>query len=1325
MSNLRSLSTSHIQRANWFLYKLNPKGLADKISLAIRSKSLVDPQTVKNTLQILTERHSLLRSTYFEQDGNLISDIRENIELDWEEIDASSWSSEELKEQLSIRLKLPFNLEKSGVFRACLFRISATENILLLTLHQIAGDRESLLILVDEFVTLYESKNNNIESDLIPLKTAYKNYIDQELEFLNSSAGKQASDYWQKKLGGELPILELPTSSARPSIRTYNGKTIKSTIGSELSQKIQQLAKTLEVKPEEIILAVFKVLLYRYTGEEDILVGLLQSRENKPVIEGVVGNFTHVNVVRNSVLYDTKFTDFSHQVSKAIFETNNYRNYPYALLVQQLQSVDLSHYPICQVAFGYHKSPEILRSNKLEFEYYELPQHKVDFELSLEVTELPNTLSIEFKYNSDVLEAKTVTQIADHFQNLLTEVVKSPTTPVGKLSMLSEAARWQILGAWNDTKKDYPQGVCIYQLFESQVEKTPDAIAVIFGEEKLTYSQLNNKANQLAHYLQKLGVKPESHLGICVKRSLSMAIAILGTLKAGAAYVPLDASYPSERLAYMITDAQVSVLLTQESLVTSLPQHQAQVVCLDRDWSAIEEFSTANLSSEVTPENLGYIIYTSGSTGKPKGVAMSQRALVNLIMWQQEEAAVGEGARTLQFAPISFDVSFQEFFATWYSGGTLVLVSQEIRRDSFALMAFMVEAQIERIFLPFVALQQLATVAPQCQALPPLREIVTAGEQLQVTADLAALMNRLPHCKLQNQYGPSESHVVSAYTLQGAAEDWPKLPPIGRPIANNQLYIFDRDLQPVPIGVPGELYIAGVGVANGYLNRPSLTAERFIKIPLPSPLERGDSYKTGDLVRYLPDGNIEFLGRIDNQVKIRGFRIEIGEIETTLSQHATVKEAVVLAREDQPGNKRLVAYIVPETASTQDIVPQLKQYLKEKLAEYMVPSAFVVLSALPLTPSGKVNRRALPAPDISSFSQSDNFVAPRDRLEEKLAQMWSEILNINPVGVKSNFFDLGGHSLLAVNLMAKIQQHFGKQLPLSTLLTNPTIEDLGHLLRGDSQVSSSSLVPLQTQGNKQPFFCVHPAGGHVFYYQGLSHYLGGNQPFYGLQAQGFGENEEVFTKVEDMAEFYIKTIQEFQPQGPYQIGGWSFGGVVAFEMAQQLLQQGVEVSLLALLDPWVPILLDPNKEIDNLYMRGVLSRYFGGMFGVIDLVTEDELLGLNSEEQIEFIIDKAEQLKLFPQEATREQNRRFVDVIIGTLKATYTYKRRPYPGNVTVFRAQEKHPHGIDSQLVWVEMYAILDVADMEVVMVPGNHFTFIKEPNTQVLAERLSEHLS
>lgn len=1323
MSDLRSLSTTHIQQAHWFLYQLNPKELADKISIAVKIKSPVDIQTLKNALQALTDRHSILRSIYDRQDEKIVGQIRETVEICLEEIDSSSWSDEELKEQLLQRSKVPFNLEKESLFRACLFSRYAAENILLLTANQIAADRESLLILMNELVTIYESKINSDRPKLPPLNKSYQDYIRKELDFLDSPAGKQASNYWQQKLADELPVLELPTNSPRPTVRTYNGAALKFTINPQLHQQIQQLAKTLAVKTEEILLATFKILLYRYTGEEDILVGLLHKRRERELFEGVVGNFTNVTVARNSIDENLKFTEFLNQISKTLLEIGEYRDYPYALLAQQLKSSDFSHYPICQVAFSYDKFREALSAKELELEYYELPQQKVDFELTLELIESEEYLSGWFKYNIDILEAETVAKICEHFQNLLTAIVENPEMPAGKLPILNEGEKQQILVQWNNTKTDYPQDITIHQLFESQVAKTPEAIAVVYEEQKLTYSQLNAKADRLARYLQKLGAKPEMQVGICVERSLEMVVGILGILKAGAAYVPLDPNYPQERLAYMLSDAEVSVLVTQRSLMTSLPKHQGQTVCLDTDSKIIAEFPSADSSSGVKPTNLGYIIYTSGSTGKPKGVAMSQRALVNLIIWQQQEAIVGPGARTLQFAPISFDVSFQEIFSTWYSGGTLVLVSQEVRRDSFALMAFMGRTQIDRLFLPFVALQQLAAVAPQCQTLPELREIVTAGEQLQVTPDLVELAKRLPNCRLQNQYGPSESHVVSAYTLQGAATSWPKLPPIGRPIANDRLYILNNFLEPVPILVAGELYIGGVGVANGYLNRPQLTAEKFIPDPFSD--RPGDRlYKTGDLARYLSDGNIEFLGRIDNQVKIRGFRIEIGEIEATLSQHPAVKETVVTVREDNPGNKRLVAYIIPETETTENLVAQLKQHLKEKLAEYMLPSAFVVLSQLPLTPNGKVNRRALPAPDISSFSKSENFVAPRDDLEGQLAQIWSEILQINPVGIKDNFFELGGHSLLAVNLIAKIKRRLGKQLPLSTLFTSSTIEDLANLVRDEKKVTSSSLVPLQTKGTKEPFFCVHPAGGHVFYYRELSNLLGTNVPFYGLQAQGFNEGEKVFNKVEEMAEFYVKTMLEFKPEGPYQIGGWSFGGVVAFEMAQQLLQQGREVSLLALLDPWVPILLDPNKKIDNLYMRGVLSRYFGGMFGVTNLVNEEELIGLNSEEKIEFIVDKAEKLKLFPEEATREQNRRFIDVIVGTLKATYSYKRRPYPGKATVFRAQEKHPHGIDPQLVWVEMYAILDVAEMEVVMVPGNHFTFIKEPHIKVLAKRFNEHL-
>jgi len=1327
MYTVQSFSTSQIQQASWFLYKFNPTGLADKISMAVRIEYPVDIQTVKRTMEELTDRHSVLRSRYYERDGEVMQEVRENgasVETVIEEIDASGWKDEDVNQKLLKWAQKPFNLESGSVFRACLFGRSETENILLLTVHQIAGDGESLLRLMQEFVTIYESQMNGDRPPLSPLELSYRDYVKREIDFLNRWEGKQAGDYWQQKLlSEELPILELPTSYSRSPLRTYNGSSVKMTISPQLSQKIRQLAKARSATVAEVLLAVYKVLLYRYTGEEDILVGLWQSRESQPLFKQVVGNLTNVRVTRDAVSGNRKFTEILTQVRETIQETERGQDYPFALLVKQVKSADMSRPPICQAAFGYHKVEKLCLGKELE--YYELPEQRVDFELSLEMREFQESLGGDWKYNSDVLAAATVGKIAAHFQNLLAAIVENPETPVDKLQMLSDGEQQQILREWNNSKTDYPQDKCIHQLFEEQVEKTPEALAVVWEDQHLTYSQLHSKANQLAHYLQKLGVGPEVPVAICVERSLWLVVGLLGILKAGGAYVPLDPSYPDERLAYMLSDATVSVLLTQQSLVASLPEHR-KVVCLDSMERAIGQCSTEELTSGVKPSNLGYIIYTSGSTGKPKGVAMSQRALVNLLLWQQQEAIIGEGARTLQFTPISFDVSFQEIFSTWCSGGTLVLVSQAVRRDSFALMQFMVQKKVDRLFLPFVALQQLATVARSSETLPPLREIVTAGEQLQVSPDLVELMNRLPNCRLQNQYGPSESHVVSAYTLQGPAASWPKLPPIGRPIANSQLYILSRDLQPVPIGVPGELHIGGVGVANGYLNRPELTAAKFIPDPF-SDRRESRLYKTGDMARYLPDGNIEYIGRIDNQVKIRGFRIEIGEIETTLSQHPTVKETVVVVREDNPGNKCLVAYIVPESESeiAAQIVPQLKQHLKEKLAEYMVPSAFVILPQLPLTPNGKVNRRGLPAPDLSSFGGSNNFVPPRDRIEQELAEIWSEILNLNPVGVKDNFFELGGHSLLAVKLMAKIQSGFGKQLPLATLFTNPTIEDLGKIVREEKKISSSSLVPLQTQGTKQPFFCVHPAGGHVFYYRELSRDLGKDQPFYGLQAQGFNEGEQVFTKVEDMADFYVKTLQEFQPEGPYQIGGWSFGGVVAFEMAQQLLARGEEVSLLALLDPWVPILLDPNKKIDNLYMRGVLSRYFGGMFGRTDLVSEDELIGLSSEEQIEFIIDKAEKLGLFPQEATREQNRRFVDVIIGTLKATYTYKRRPYRGKVTVFRAGEKHPHGIDPQLVWVEMYAILDVGEMEIVMVPGNHFTFIKEPNINVLAEKLSIHLT
>ncbi|NEP14919.1 MAG: amino acid adenylation domain-containing protein, partial [Symploca sp. SIO2C1] len=698
-----------------------------------------------------------------------------------------------------------------------------------------------------------------------------------------------------------------------------------------LSSKLTQLTQQQGVTLFMTLLAAFKVLLYRYTAQEQIAVGSPIANRNRSEIEGLIGFFVNSLVMYTDLSGQPSFIEVLNRVKQTALEAYSHQDLPFEKIVEELQPErSLSQHPLFQVMFAVQQS-EVAKPSfslpNLEVGWYQEAgaEMTVRFDLELHLWPVGDKIQGFCAYNRDLFEAETIQRMLSHYQNLLSAVVENPSQPISLLPLMSDTEQQQLLVAWNNTKTNYPTNQCIQELFEAQVEKTPDAVAVVFGEQQLTYSQLNSKANQLAHYLQKLGVEPDTLVGICVERSVEMLVGLLAILKAGGAYVPLDSSYPSERLAYMLSDARISVLLTQQSLVTLLPEHQAEIVCLDSDWSTIAQFSTELLSSEVKPSNLGYIIYTSGSTGKPKGVAMSQRALVNLIRWQQQEAIFGQGATTLQFAPISFDVSFQEIFSTWCSGGSLVLVSQEVRREPLALMQLLADNKVHRLFLPFVALQQLAAVAPQCPTLPQLREIVTAGEQLQVTPDLVELSNRLPNCRVQNQYGPSESHVVSAYTLPRAAASWPKLPPIGRPIANTQLYILSRELQPVPIGVIGELYIGGVALADGYLNRPELTADKFIANPFDkeSKKQKSKLYKTGDWARYLPDGNIEFLGRIDNQVKIRGYRIETGEVEATLNQHPTVKETVVVAREDNPGDKRLVAYLVSETESTTISNPEL------------------------------------------------------------------------------------------------------------------------------------------------------------------------------------------------------------------------------------------------------------------------------------------------------------------------------------------------------------------------------------------------------------------
>ncbi|MFP4410900.1 non-ribosomal peptide synthetase [Coleofasciculus sp.] len=1373
ISKTQSFPLSPIQQTHWFLYQLASQGFDDKQSMAFRIQSLVDVDAIVRAFQELIDRHPSLRSTFCDRAGQLTQEIHDTATVDFDAIDVSNQSWQELNTTLVQIATLPFNLEQKSGLRVRLLSRSQTDHILLITVHKIASDKESLLILIEEFLTLYNDsltfkvENLNKEENSKPLSLQERglergfpnpvksklnqsdtNWVSLTAHHLNPSQSETLKSYWHNKLAGELPVLDLPGSATRPPLRTYNGSACQLNLTPNITQNLNQLAQQSDVSLDTVLLAAFKVLLYRYTGESDILVGILNSPRTQPEFARVIGDFSNITVTRDDISGNQTFTEVLRQVHQTVIETRDYQDYPFPRLVKELPAAsNLSHSPICQASFTFQNwqslptisqlfeataNNQLTQCGTIKVSYFQLPQHSVEFDISLEIIQLTDSLLVSLQYNSDLFDADTISQIIQHYQNLLTAIIATPNQPVGWLPVLSDVEQQHILQDWNSTQTDYDLSPCLHHLIEAQVEKTPDAVAVIFDNQQLTYRQLNSRANKLAHYLQKLGVKPESLVGICVERSLEMVVGLLAIIKAGGAYVPIDPSYPVDRISYMLADSKVPVLLTQKALVLHLPKSTAKIICLDTQWDDIGVENNQNPDSTVQTENLAYVIYTSGSTGKPKGAMNTHRGICNRLLWMQQTYHLTPEDSVLQKTPFSFDVSVWEFFWTLMTGASLVVAKPGGHQDSRYLVNLITQQQITTLhFVP--SMLQLFLEEPEVNRCQSLKRVICSGEALPL--DLQNRFFSRLDCELHNLYGPTEAAIDVTY-WQCQRDSNSSIVPIGRPVANTQIYILDPYLHPVPIGVPGEIHIGGVQVARGYRNRPELTQEKFIPNPFQNSLKPAPTnpvsysssigsklYKTGDLARYRPDGTIEYLRRIDHQVKIRGFRIELGEIENALTEHPQIREAVVIARTEKSGGKQLVAYLV----STQEKPSprSLRSFLKESLPDYMIPAAFVSLDSLPLTPNGKVNRRALPAPDPASFGGETTFIAPRNHLEQQLAKIWLDLLDIDQIGINDNFFERGGHSLLALKLMGKIQHQFGQTLPLTTLFTSPTIAELATVISHAEVQSYSPIVPIQTQGTKPPFFCVHPAGGNVLCYLKLADYLGTDQPFYGLQAQGFNQGEEALTRVEDMARLYVQAIREVQPEGPYQIGGWSFGGVVAYEIAQQLQQQGQAVSRLAILDSWIPIILDQGKKIDDHYLVGVCSRVFGGMFGQDNLVSPDELQGLTVPEQIDYILAKAQQVGVFPTEGNPAQNRRILDVLVGTLKATYAYKRQPYPGKVTVFRAQEKHLHAPDPQLVWVEFFAILDAKEIDVIPVPGHHYSFILEPNVRVLAERLAAFLS
>ncbi|MCA2814080.1 MAG: amino acid adenylation domain-containing protein [Microcystis sp. M090S1] len=1035
VARTEELPLSFAQQRMWFLYQMDRQNPAYNEALALRLTGRLNIDILEQTINAIIQRHESLRTTFPMVEGKPIQKIAPSLKIKLLVVNLKDLPQEQIDKQIIKELQKPFDLTQAPLLRCTLFDLGYENYILVNVFHHIIIDGWSKGILFKELSKFYQAFLSNSTVDLPELAIQYADFAVWQRQWLQGEILENQLNYWKKQLTGAPPLLELPTDKHRPANPNFRGHSISFQINSELTEKLKLLSQKSGATLFMTLLAALNTLLFRYSGQDDILIGTPTANRNRQEIEPLIGFFVNTLVLRNSLEGNPTFSGLLQQARNVVLEAYANQDVPFEQVVDGLEiERSLSYNHLFQVMFAMQNAPlNALELPDLKAQYLAGENQRIKFDLSLILEEIETEkgayLEGFWEYDSDLFTPERITRMVGHLQTLLKGIVANPQQTVGELPLLTESEKQQLLVEWNQTQTSYPDHYCIHQLFEEQVVKTPHAIALIDGEKSLTYEQLNQKANQLAYYLQNLGVKTEDLVGICIERSALMIIGLLGILKAGAAYVPLDPNYPSERLAYMLEDSAVSVLLTQENLVHTLPNYLGTIFCLDQDGKILDHHPQDNPLHPMTSENLAYVIYTSGSTGKPKGVLIQHQSLLNLVSWHQNAFNITTIDRVTQLAGIAFDASVWEIWTYLTAGACLAIVPPDLLTSPQQLQEWLIAQKITVSFLPTPLAETLIPLdwSTNC----PLRLMLTRGDKL----------NDFPPTSipftLVNNYGPTENTVVTTSVKIRPDLLTEKAPPIGRPISNTQVYILDQYQQPVPIGIPGELYIGGSGLAKGYLNRPELTDSKFIANPFSQKLS-DRLYKTGDLVRYGNDGQIEFIGRIDHQVKIRGFRIELGEIETVLNQHTQVKEAIIIAREDQPGVKRLCAYVI---ASQNLTVSQLRLFLQEKLPQYMVPAFFVLLDAFPLTANGKNDRRALPQPALELEDEAAINFSPGTETERILSEIWQRVLGLKTISINDNFFELGGDSILAIQIIAQANQA-GLQITLKQLFCYQTIAQL-------------------------------------------------------------------------------------------------------------------------------------------------------------------------------------------------------------------------------------------------------------------------------------------